>query len=227
MLKINIPTSPFPLWEHIVRSKRDILFITLESFTNSILSKLRFSSLRKFMLCICKKNYFSGDANVKSQKGMILAGELQFYQFLIGISLLTPCCKRGNPTKGVTSIQHPPMLRLSITISRCNTLSVPKKNGERGTSWEQMWASRNNLCSRTNIQAFCKVKRKYFVLIILETFFEVRPVNHLKQFIVENEGFIFLHDEIFLDLRIENKIKSWSLQVRCNSADWKKEALKT
>ena len=158
MLKINIPTSPFPLWEHIVRSKRDILFITLESFTNSILSKLRFSSLRKFMLCICKKNYFFGDANVKSQKGMILAGELQFYQLPIGISLLTPCCKRGNPTKvemGATSIQHRPMLRLSITISRCNTLSVPKKNGERGTSWEQMWASRNNLCSRTNIQAFC------------------------------------------------------------------------
>ena len=26
------------------------------------------------------------------------------------------------------------------------------------------------------------------VLIILETFFEVRPVNHLKQFIVKNEG---------------------------------------
>ena len=64
------------------------------------------------------------------------------------------------------------------------------------------------------------------VLIILDTFFEVRPVNHLKQFIVENEGFIFLHDEIFLDLRIENKIKSWSLQVSCNSADWKKEAVK-
>ena len=58
MLKINIPTSPFPLWEHIVRSKRDILFITLESFTNSILSTLRFSSLRKFMLCICKKKLF-------------------------------------------------------------------------------------------------------------------------------------------------------------------------
>ena len=35
------------------------------------------------------------------------------------------------------------------------------------------------------------------MLIILETFFEVRSVNHLKQFIVENEGFIFLHDEIF------------------------------
>ena len=57
------------------------------------------------------------------------------------------------------------------------------------------------------------------MLIILETFFEVRSVSHLKQFIVENEGFIFLHDEIFLDLRIENKINSWSLQVSCNSAD--------
>ena len=57
------------------------------------------------------------------------------------------------------------------------------------------------------------------MLIILETFFEVRSVSHLKQFIVENEGFIFLHDEIFWDLRIENKINSWSLQVSCNSAD--------
>ena len=138
--------------------KRDILFITLESFKNSILSKLRFSSLRKFKVCICKKNYIFGAANVKSQKGMILAGELQFYQLPIGISLLTPCCKRGNTAKAemdARSIQHPPMLGQSITISRCNTLSVPKKNGERGTSWEQMWASRNNLCSRTNIQAFC------------------------------------------------------------------------
>ena len=57
------------------------------------------------------------------------------------------------------------------------------------------------------------------MLIILETFFEVRSVNHLKQFIVENEGLIFLQNEIFLDLRIENKIKLWSLQVSCNSAD--------
>ena len=36
-----------------------------------------------------KKKYLFGAANVKSQKGMILAGELQFYQFPIGISLLT------------------------------------------------------------------------------------------------------------------------------------------
>ena len=57
-LKINIPTSPLPLWERMVRSNRDILFITLESFTNSILSKQRFSSLRKFKLCICKKLIF-------------------------------------------------------------------------------------------------------------------------------------------------------------------------
>ena len=185
MLKINIPTSPLPLWEHVVSSKNDILFITLCANLSYVFAK--------------KKCSF-GAANVKSQKGMILAGELQFYQLPIGISLLTPCCKRGNPTKvemGATSIQHPPMLRLSITISRCNTLSVPKKNGERGTSWEQMWASRNNLCSRTNIQAFCLVKREYFVLIILETFFEVRPVNHLKQFIVENEGSFFFAMKFF------------------------------
>ena len=99
MLKINIPTSPLPLWEHVVRSKKDILFITLETFTNIILSKLRFSSLRKFKRCFSKKSYLFGAANVKSQKGIILAGELQFYQFPIGISLLTPCCKRGNTTK--------------------------------------------------------------------------------------------------------------------------------
>ena len=56
------------------------------------------------------------------------------------------------------------------------------------------------------------------MLIILETFFEVRPVNHLKQFIVENEGSFFFTMK-FLDLRIGNKIKSCSLQVSCNSAD--------
>ena len=63
MFKINIPTSPLPLREHTVRSKRDILFIKLESFTNSIMPKLRFSSLRKFRLCI----FFT-------------EGKLQFYQ---------------------------------------------------------------------------------------------------------------------------------------------------
>ena len=62
------------------RSNRDILFITLESFTNSIVSKQRFSYLRKFKLCVCKKIDFFGAADVKSKKGMILAGELQFYQ---------------------------------------------------------------------------------------------------------------------------------------------------
>ena len=81
MLKINIPTSPLPLWEYVVRSKKDIFFITFESLTNSMLSKLRFSSLRKFKLCISKKSYLFGAANVKSQKGMILAGELQFTNF--------------------------------------------------------------------------------------------------------------------------------------------------
>ena len=43
-----------------------------------MLSKLR---LRKFKLCISKKSYLFGAANVKSQKGMILAGELQFTNF--------------------------------------------------------------------------------------------------------------------------------------------------
>ena len=90
--------------------KKGYFVITLESFTNSILSKQRFSFLRKFKLCI-KKNDYCGAANVKSQKGMILAGELQFYQLPVGISLLTPCCKRGNTAKAemdATSIQHPP-----------------------------------------------------------------------------------------------------------------------
>ena len=63
----------------MVRSNMDILFITLQSFTNSILSKQRFSSLRKFKLCICKKKKI-GAADVKLKKDMILAGELQFYQ---------------------------------------------------------------------------------------------------------------------------------------------------
>ena len=80
MPKIDIPTSSLPLWEHMFRSNRDILFITLESFINSIVSKQRFSSLRKFKLCICKKIDFFGAADVKSKRGMILAGELQFYQ---------------------------------------------------------------------------------------------------------------------------------------------------
>ena len=91
--------------------KKGYFVITLESFTNSILSKQRFSFLRKFKLCIKKKNDYCGAANVKSQKGMILAGELQFYQLPVGISLLTPCCKRGNTAKAemdATSIQHPP-----------------------------------------------------------------------------------------------------------------------
>ena len=79
-LKINIPTSYLPLWEHMVRSNWDILFITVESFTKSILSKQRFSSLRKFKLCICKKINFFGAADVKLKKDMILAGKLQFYQ---------------------------------------------------------------------------------------------------------------------------------------------------
>ena len=38
----------------------------------------------------------------------------------------------------------------------------PNLNWERGTSWEKLWASTNNLCSRTNIQAFCQVKPTTF-----------------------------------------------------------------
>ena len=38
--------------------------------------------------------------------------------------------------------------------------------------------------------------------------------------------FFFTMKYLFLDLRIENEIKSWSLKVSCNSADWKEEASK-
>ena len=65
---------PLPLWEHAVRSKRDILFVKPESSSNSIMSELRFSSLRKLF----KKNNFFGAADVNIKKGTILAGELQF-----------------------------------------------------------------------------------------------------------------------------------------------------
>ena len=77
MLKINIPTSPLPLRGHAVRSKKGILFITLES--NSILSKQSFSSLPKFKLCICKNIIYFEAADVKLKKDMVLAGELQLY----------------------------------------------------------------------------------------------------------------------------------------------------
>ena len=151
MLKTNIPTSPFPLWDRMIRSKRDILLLHLNNL-QTVYRQNKGALFCASLKCVFKKkNYFFGAANVKSQKGMILAGELQFYQLPIGISLLTPCCKRGNTTKAkmdARSIQHPPMLGQSITISRCNTLSVPKKNGERGTSWEQMWASKKQLMSK-------------------------------------------------------------------------------
>ena len=119
----------------MIRSKRDILLLHLNNL-QTVYCQNKGSLFCASLSCVFKKNDFFGAANVKSQKGMILAGELQFYQLPIGISLLTPCCKRGNTTKeemDATSIQHPPMLGQSITISRCNTLSVPKKNGERGT----------------------------------------------------------------------------------------------
>ena len=68
MLKINIPTSPLPIRGHVVRSKKGILFITLESFTNSILSKQSFSSLRKFKLCTCKNISYFEAADVKLEE---------------------------------------------------------------------------------------------------------------------------------------------------------------
>ena len=110
MLKTNIPTSPFPLWEHMIRSKRDILLLHLNNL-QTVYCQNKGSLFCASLSCVFKKNDFFGAANVKSQKGMILAGELQFYQLPVGISLLTPCCKRGNTAKAemdATSIQHPP-----------------------------------------------------------------------------------------------------------------------
>ena len=161
MLKINIPTSPLPLWEHVVRSKKDILFITLESFTNIILSKLRFSSLRKFKRCFSKKNYLFGAANVKSQKGMILAGELQFTNFRLESHFWHHVAK-GETLRKQKWVIDCPMLGQSITNWRCNT-HPSILLGQTGILGSLYW----------------------------KHFFKVRPVNHLKQFIVENEGSFF------------------------------------
>ena len=109
MLKTNIPTSPFPLWERMIRSKRDILLLHLNNLQTVYCQNKGALFCASLSCCIFKKNYFF--AAVKSQKGMILAGELQFYQLPIGISFLTLCCKRGNTTKAemdATSIQRPP-----------------------------------------------------------------------------------------------------------------------
>ena len=116
--------SKFFLKRHFSGQNKQYFFYHIWIIYKQYVVKLRFSSLRKFKLCISEKSYLFGAANVKSQKGMILAGELQFYQFPIGISLLIPCCKRGNTTKpemGATSIWHPPCSGESITNWRCNT----------------------------------------------------------------------------------------------------------
>ena len=59
---------PLPLWGHLVRSDNDILLITLQSFTKSILSKLRFSSFASLSCVFVKNNNFSGVADVKWKK---------------------------------------------------------------------------------------------------------------------------------------------------------------
>ena len=100
----------------MIRSKKDILLLHLNNL-QTVYCQNKGSLFCASLSCVFKKNYFFGAANVKSQKGMILAGELQFYQLPIGISLLTPCCKRRNTTKvemGATSIT-PPMLEQSMT----------------------------------------------------------------------------------------------------------------
>ena len=90
------------------------------------------------------------------------------------------------------------MLRLSITISRCNTLSVPKKNGERpGHELRTNVSFKKTTYVQGHIYKHFVKLNGNIVLIILETFFEVRPVNHLKQFIVENEGSFFFTMKFF------------------------------
>ena len=94
----------------MIRSKRDILLLHLNPL-QTVYCQNNGSLFCASLSCVLKKNDYCGAANVKSQKGMILAGELQFYQLPVGISLLTPCCKRGNTAKAemdATSIQHPP-----------------------------------------------------------------------------------------------------------------------
>ena len=155
-----------------------------------------------------KKNYFFGAANVKSQKGMILAGELQFYQLPVGISLLTPCCKRGNTAKeelDATSIQHPPMLGLSITISICVSHYLFRRRTEsRARAENKCDLQKNNLCSRTNIQAFCKVKREYYAHYTGDFFWSASS-KPFKTIYCRKRRFIFLHNEIFWTYGLEIK----------------------
>ena len=132
-----------------------------------------------------KKNDFFGAANVKSQKGMILAGELQFYQLPVGISLLTPCCK-NTPHAGAIYNNFKVYHIICSEEERRAGHELRANVTFKKTTYVQGQIYKHFVKSNGNI-----------VLIILETFFEVRPVNHLKQFIVENEGSFFFTMKCF------------------------------
>ena len=57
MLKTNIPTSPFPLWEHMIRSKRDILLLHLNNL-QTVYCQNKGSLFCASLSCVFKKKLF-------------------------------------------------------------------------------------------------------------------------------------------------------------------------
>ena len=96
------------------------------------------------------------------------------------------------------SIQHPTCWGNLQQIE--DTLSVPKMNGERDTSWEKTvsFNEQPTLKDKYPLQALRQVKWEYCAY--------------------------YTQDIIFLSA--SNKSFKNNLQVSCNSVDWKKEALK-
>ena len=56
-LKTNIPTSPFPLWEHMIRSKRDILLLHLNHL-QTVYCQNNGSLFCASLSCVLKKKWF-------------------------------------------------------------------------------------------------------------------------------------------------------------------------
>ena len=130
---------------------------------------------------------------------MILAGELQFYQLPVGISLLTPCCKRGNTAKAemdATSIQHPHAGAIYNNFKVYHIICSEKERRAGRELRKNVTFKKTTYVQGQIYKHFVKTNGN-IVLIILERFFEVRPVNHLKQFIVENEGSFFFTMKFF------------------------------
>ena len=57
MLKTNIPTSPFPLWERMIRSKRDILLLHLNNL-QTVYCQNKGSLFCASLSCVFKKKLF-------------------------------------------------------------------------------------------------------------------------------------------------------------------------